>query len=679
MAISRIVTALLLLLSLTALAPSALSEDLPPEIEQRLHAGSLARAVWSGDLDKVKRLIDLNHDVDAIGGLDGTYGGLSSRDCRAILQHMGRSRWLKDFVASSGALSSIHTYHDGDLTVTISGSQWNGYSVYITGYDDYSGMSNLSPLAIAVLKGYWDIAEILVLAGASIDSVSADGKTTMTLAVESGNVLAIDWLVDHGARLNSHDTAITSPLAYAAAGGHNEAVEALIRAGSDLENRDNEGWTALMHAAANGASDVCRTLVESGAQVGQMSRKGETALMLAVRSGSPGIVEYLTRSAGASLETADHRGFTALIVACESCQDSIALDILEMGGDATTRTSNGMTALMLATSCGNSALVSGLLERGSDPLSRLDDGTSALHLAAEGGFWSICESLLESGADIDAQNSEGRSALMCAAKSNHDLTARNLVDQGADVDLRDQAGMTALMCAAQSNAIEVVDRLIEAGVRINATSDDNMTALMYSVASGCNSEVSMELLRRGARRSTKDIEGRSTYDFAKRNRCTEVARRLNWADGSGLDFLRIGYKPGLLSEIALGMGLEVGLWGKISLTHETYYVLVDPEQDIGQGPSGQLDLIPSLRMNLNSVYERVRFYCRGGFRVRQHLNGFIGSSTSGGVDFGVGVSLGRNEGRKDVSVELRYVRYLSGWWQDGGANGKVALVLGLGV
>ncbi|MDR2897270.1 MAG: ankyrin repeat domain-containing protein [Spirochaetaceae bacterium] len=81
--------------------------------------------------------------------------------------------------------------------------------------DAVSGDRGYSAVMDAVWKSSYDIAKILVDAGANLNFVSRDGQTALVLAVGSGNESVCELLSTHGADVNMKDRMGMSALDYA--------------------------------------------------------------------------------------------------------------------------------------------------------------------------------------------------------------------------------------------------------------------------------------------------------------------------------------------------------------------------------------------------------------------------------------------------------------------------------
>lgn len=132
--------------------------------------------------------------------------------------------------------------------------------------------AGLTALSVAVIRGYEDIALLLIEKGASLDARDKSGD-----------------------RDNQHPG--NSPVHYAAIYGRTRVLQAMLDRGVSPNLRDRNGRTLLMLAAENGHHDTVRMLLERGADPNARSALGETALELAQRRGDLETVRLLQRYA----------------------------------------------------------------------------------------------------------------------------------------------------------------------------------------------------------------------------------------------------------------------------------------------------------------------------------------------------------------------------------------------
>src|SRR5262249_22818404 len=135
---------------------------------------------------------------------------------------------------------------------------------------------------------HWgDVAtvDLLLRAGASVNSRNAYGVTPLLLASASGSVPVITRLIAAGANPNLAHASGETPLMAAARTGNGDAVKALLAAGADVAAVESaKGQNALMWALAERHLTVVERLIERGASVTAPSKAGFTPLMFAARN-----------------------------------------------------------------------------------------------------------------------------------------------------------------------------------------------------------------------------------------------------------------------------------------------------------------------------------------------------------------------------------------------------------
>lgn len=128
--------------------------------------------------------------------------------------------------------------------------------------------SGLTALSIAVIRGYDDIALLLIEKGASLDARDRSGD-----------------------RENRHPG--NSPVHYAAVYGRTRVLQAMLERGVSPNLRDRNGRTLLMMAAENGHVDTVKMLLQRGADPKAQSALGDTVLDAAKRSGDAEILRLI--------------------------------------------------------------------------------------------------------------------------------------------------------------------------------------------------------------------------------------------------------------------------------------------------------------------------------------------------------------------------------------------------
>ncbi|MER6356525.1 ankyrin repeat domain-containing protein [Streptomyces sp. NPDC001634] len=148
-------------------------------------------------------------------------------------------------------------------------------------------------LFTAVYEGDEDAVVRLLRAGASPESVDAEGQTALYLAAVSDAPGTVRLLLATGADPDRLSAGADAPLCGAACGGHTEVVRALLAAGATPDLVEEYGFRALTWAVQRGHADVVRALLAAGADPDLPGPTGEPPLVAAARRGSPGCVRAL--------------------------------------------------------------------------------------------------------------------------------------------------------------------------------------------------------------------------------------------------------------------------------------------------------------------------------------------------------------------------------------------------
>ncbi|CAL1142276.1 unnamed protein product, partial [Cladocopium goreaui] len=117
-------------------------------------------------------------------------------------------------------------------------------------------------------------------------------RRAMQVALRSGPVKAVKWLLHARADAEKPVEADLTPLRLAARFGNDEVVDTLLEGKAEANTRGRFGYTALMVAAMYGHSEIVQLLLSKGAQV-NTNGDGETAIDLAYRY--PQLAQLLQR------------------------------------------------------------------------------------------------------------------------------------------------------------------------------------------------------------------------------------------------------------------------------------------------------------------------------------------------------------------------------------------------
>ena len=180
---------------------------------------------------------------------------------------------------------------------------------------------------VAAKNGYLGIVELLIKAGAELNTTDSDGhsalalqqhdawlkegKTALFHAATNNHTRCVECLLKTGADMyvaNRHGSLVLNAVSYT---GYKRCVELLIEHGADVNRPDVNGTTPLMSAASSGHISVMQKLLEAGASVNVRDANGSNVLFAAMRSDSNDCVKFLLKS-GAYINQVNNYGQNVL-------------------------------------------------------------------------------------------------------------------------------------------------------------------------------------------------------------------------------------------------------------------------------------------------------------------------------------------------------------------------------
>ena len=259
----------------------------------------------------------------------------------------------------------------------------------------------------------------------------AGGLTPLLFAARQGCVECEQILLDAGAKINTTDPDGISPVLIAIINGHYDAAGFLLDKGADPNLADETGRTALFAAvdfntvpASNrpaprvidnqiSSLDLIRLLLDKGANVNAQLKKQQPYRA------------KLDRGQDSMLTT----GTTPLLRAAKAADLPAMRLLLAKGADAKLATRAGINPLMAA---------AGLGSKEEDATGRFKTEADAIEAI------QLC---LDAGVDINAANGQGQTALHAAALKGYDKVVQFLADRGANLTAKDKQGKTPLDAA----------------------------------------------------------------------------------------------------------------------------------------------------------------------------------------------------------------------------------------
>ncbi|KAH9029579.1 hypothetical protein EDB85DRAFT_2275985 [Lactarius pseudohatsudake] len=178
-----------------------------------------------------------------------------------------------------------------------------------------------APLAAAVYKSHFDVANLLHKHGATVDVRGEAGRTPLYDALCDGQLGIMRRLLDYGADPNASDDTGRTPFHLAAAHLQPVAILLLLEHNADVNQRDSNGSTPLHDTMYNlpyfpegECIDVMQRLLEHGADPNAGDNNYSTPLH---QASSKGLLEVarLLLSYGANVDEKDREGKTSFQVA----------------------------------------------------------------------------------------------------------------------------------------------------------------------------------------------------------------------------------------------------------------------------------------------------------------------------------------------------------------------------
>jgi len=184
---------------------------------------------------------------------------------------------------------------------------------------------SLSPLHIAAMQGYVNIAKLLIKHGAAIDANDKKHHHTplhIAVTAQENNLELTALLLEEGAKVNIHGT--------------------------------HQGWTPLHLAAVYGRADIAKLLLDKGADIDCKDQINETPLHKAVSYKNIETTKLLLKR-GASVNTKNEFGETPLHKAAINADSEMVIILLENGANVNEKDNDGITPLSYALSEGEKA------------------------------------------------------------------------------------------------------------------------------------------------------------------------------------------------------------------------------------------------------------------------------------------------------------------------------------
>jgi len=302
---------------LKALQAKFSAEQVKEHINQLSFSGgsSVMFAAAGGHTDCAKRLVELGANVHDIAQATPEY-------LTKIRAQEAEGIFIEDEPHVDG-VTALHVAAQGGFMDMV--KQLLEWKVEVTVYDE----DKRSALTMALKNNHADVAQVLVQAGADPDTPMRDDDNVEHNAlfqsiVEEQTDLAAT-LLEKGANIYYLDDKRVSTLLQACHKGYTNLVELMLKMyvstppPEDMQNyldlMSAEGVTPILAAASEGHDEVVTLLLQAGASANLPDEDETTPLMAASARGHVQVVQALLSVGGASINTQNKDGHTALMFA----------------------------------------------------------------------------------------------------------------------------------------------------------------------------------------------------------------------------------------------------------------------------------------------------------------------------------------------------------------------------
>jgi ankyrin repeat protein len=331
-------------------------------------------------------------------------------------------------------------------------------------------------LAGAYRSGNPKVLGLLIKAGADADSI----KAATHAAARHGRLDALKFLLEYRPELAASRDDGDTLLIHAVQSDDVDLARVVLAHGHPVQEKGAEGLTALHVAAGRGLPEMLRLMLSSRGEVRAKSDDGMQALHFAAHEGYREVTQLLLAAGAdqdARCDCPDRYGggATPLMMAARAAKIETVRVLLDSGAAPNTASKTGWTALLLAAdTCQTGAGV------------------------------ALVQLLLDKGAEVNsAVNGTKVTALMQAQRLPCIDVTRALLAKGANVNARDKDGWTAIMYALLTGSVDAVRILLEGGARLypqDAMPDGTTPSRWIDKnLTGTKAKEMTQLLRRAAR------------------------------------------------------------------------------------------------------------------------------------------------------------------------------------
>jgi len=407
---------------------------LSPRIIEMVRMDRLCSSAKIGDLDEVRRLLELGVKIDSTSD-DG-------------LQPIHFAAW-------NSQIDMVNYLLDQGASVSATNDK------------------GMQPLHFVAHSDGVAMAELLIMRGADVNAT--DNKMRQPIHIAAGD----------RDKHNPRNTMESSDFRNAEL----KMLDCLVHHGASLEAANSFGETPLHLASYHGDRALIEFLVEKGAKLNSVSKEGSRPLHCALRKRQAKSAKLLIRK-GAAVDVADNEGVRPLHLAFKNNYVEVAQLLVEKGAEIEAATNDGLRPLHFAVKGRSDGGIKLLLDRGVDVLevwrlffrgyiSDFKHKKEIINLLARKYDIESFKQLISEGIDFNVRDNWGRQPVHYAVGSLKLLML--LLENGARIEVSDSWGLRPLHLAAEDGASDVVEFLLSKGASINAASNTGERPLHLAV------------------------------------------------------------------------------------------------------------------------------------------------------------------------------------------------------
>ncbi|XP_028851603.1 ankyrin repeat and death domain-containing protein 1B isoform X2 [Denticeps clupeoides] len=272
-------------------------------------------AAWFGSLEILKLLVQAGADQSVLNN-----EGMNMMHCAAINNHTE----IMSYIINDLQMKELDKEDQrGNRPFAAAAEHGCVAMMHMLMEEQYNmatmepNLSGDTPLHLAARSGQMEALQLLLDSFDVRDEVNHAGQTVLYLAAVETHEDCVQVLLSAGCDPNIPTIANTFPLHPINQRGHTQLVKLLIGNGAHINAQDQHQRSPLHLAVKNCHLPVIHTLLESECNVNLTDHMGQTPLHIAAEFGRVDVVEMILK-ADVALEIKDKQGKTALGVAARA-------------------------------------------------------------------------------------------------------------------------------------------------------------------------------------------------------------------------------------------------------------------------------------------------------------------------------------------------------------------------